>query len=195
MVDRAVPVIRLLQATSIRDCPQPEAVAVVDRAVPVIRLLQATSIRDCPQPEAVAVVDRAVPVIRLLQATSPIRIRRKTYCRICMNAFCSPKVENLSWKASPVGAIEAQKSKLKCPPNFFKLNLLTITTRVMEGIEASPYLAENPGNSCLLKQADLDEANAYPGLGLGLSWKFRLCRLRFYAEGIRHAGRRGWTRS
>ena len=169
--------------------------AVADRAVPVIRLLPATSIRNYLQPEAVAVVDRAVPVIRLLQATSPIRIRRKTYCRICMNTFCSPQVENLSWKASPVGAIEAQKSKLKCPPDYFELDLLTITTRIIEGIEASPYLAENPGNSCLLKQADFAKADAHPSLGLGLIWKFRFCRLRFYAEGIRCAGRRGWTRA
>lgn len=65
----------------------------------------------------------------------------------------------------------------------------------MEGSEASPYLAENRGNSCLLKQAEFAKAIAYPGLGLGLFWKFRFYRLRLYAEGIRRAGRRGWTRA
>jgi hypothetical protein len=80
---------------------------------------------------------------------------------------------------------------LKCRPDYFEIDLLTITTKIVEGMDARPYLAENAGNSCLLKQANFAVAIDDPGLGLGLIWKFRFYRLRFYAEGIRRAGRRG----
>jgi hypothetical protein len=73
---------------------------------------------------------------------------------------------------------------LKYRPDYFELKLLTITTKIVEEIDASPYLAENPRNSCLLKQAHFAKAVADPGLGLGLIWKFRFHRLRSYAGGF-----------
>lgn len=79
-----------------------------------------------------------------------------------MNTFFSPNDEDLSWKASPVGAIEAQKSQLKYLLDYFKLKLPTITTKVVEDERGKPSFNCKSVEFLLAKTSRFRQGNWLP---------------------------------